>query len=164
MANLPKTAAFCLNTSSLFATPWIRKPPDEGPSALQIFRFHFGDIPTVGLTNDDSSRHISGSATDKLHVDDTNEACLLLLEKFSEPAEINIGVGEDLTINYSPARSLLVTGHLLPCSALSLVTGHSPLFLRFQLVSVSASPFFSSPLVSKRLNPSTSQLALSIAY
>ncbi len=33
-----------------------------------------------------------------LHVDDAAEACLLLLEKFSEPAPINIGVGEDLTI------------------------------------------------------------------
>jgi len=33
-----------------------------------------------------------------LHVDDAAEACLLLLEKFSKPAPINIGVGEDLTI------------------------------------------------------------------
>jgi GDP-L-fucose synthase len=33
-----------------------------------------------------------------LHVDDAAEACLLLLEKFSEPAPINIGAGEDLTI------------------------------------------------------------------
>jgi GDP-L-fucose synthase len=33
-----------------------------------------------------------------LHVDDAAEACLLLLEKFSEPAPINIGVGEDRTI------------------------------------------------------------------
>jgi GDP-L-fucose synthase len=33
-----------------------------------------------------------------LHVDDAAEACLLLLEKFSEPAPINIGVGEDHTI------------------------------------------------------------------
>lgn len=33
-----------------------------------------------------------------LHVDDAAEACLLLLEKFSEPAPINIGVGEDQTI------------------------------------------------------------------
>jgi GDP-L-fucose synthase len=33
-----------------------------------------------------------------LHVDDAAEACLLLLEKFSDPAPINIGVGEDLTI------------------------------------------------------------------
>jgi GDP-L-fucose synthase len=33
-----------------------------------------------------------------LHVDDAADACLLLLEKFSEPAPINIGVGEDHTI------------------------------------------------------------------
>jgi GDP-L-fucose synthase len=33
-----------------------------------------------------------------LHVDDAAAACLLLLEKFSEPAPINIGVGEDRTI------------------------------------------------------------------
>ena len=33
-----------------------------------------------------------------LHVDDAAEACLLLLEKFSDPAPINIGVGEDCTI------------------------------------------------------------------
>jgi len=33
-----------------------------------------------------------------LHVDDAAEACLVLLEKFSEPAPINIGMGEDLTI------------------------------------------------------------------
>jgi GDP-L-fucose synthase len=33
-----------------------------------------------------------------LHVDDAAEACLILLEKFSEPAPINIGVGEDRTI------------------------------------------------------------------
>src|SRR5882724_4072431 len=33
-----------------------------------------------------------------LHVDDAAEACLVLLEKFSEPAPINIGVGEDHTI------------------------------------------------------------------
>jgi GDP-L-fucose synthase len=33
-----------------------------------------------------------------LHVDDAAEACLILLEKFSEPAPINIGLGEDRTI------------------------------------------------------------------
>jgi GDP-L-fucose synthase len=33
-----------------------------------------------------------------LHVDDAAEACLILLEKFSEPAPLNIGVGEDRTI------------------------------------------------------------------
>jgi GDP-L-fucose synthase len=33
-----------------------------------------------------------------LHVDDAAEACLLLLEKFSEAAPTNIGIGEDLTI------------------------------------------------------------------
>jgi GDP-L-fucose synthase len=33
-----------------------------------------------------------------LHVDDAAEACLLLLEKFSKSAPINIGVGEDQTI------------------------------------------------------------------
>lgn len=33
-----------------------------------------------------------------LHVDDVAEACLLLLDKFSEPGPINIGVGDDLTI------------------------------------------------------------------
>ena len=33
-----------------------------------------------------------------MHVDDAAEACLLLLEKFSDPAPINIGVGEDSTI------------------------------------------------------------------
>ena len=34
-----------------------------------------------------------------LHVDDAAEACLVLLEVYSDPAPINIGVGEDLTIN-----------------------------------------------------------------
>jgi GDP-L-fucose synthase len=33
-----------------------------------------------------------------LHVDDAADGCLLLFEKFSEPAPINMGVGEDLTI------------------------------------------------------------------
>ena len=33
-----------------------------------------------------------------LHVDDAAEACLVLLEKYADPAPINIGVGEDLTI------------------------------------------------------------------
>ena len=33
-----------------------------------------------------------------LHVDDAAGACLLLLEKYSDPAPINIGCGEDLTI------------------------------------------------------------------
>jgi GDP-L-fucose synthase len=33
-----------------------------------------------------------------LHVDDAAAACLLLLEKFSEPGPINVGVGEDLSI------------------------------------------------------------------
>jgi GDP-L-fucose synthase len=33
-----------------------------------------------------------------LHVDDAAEACLVLLEVYSDPAPINIGVGEDLTI------------------------------------------------------------------
>src|SRR4051794_16489966 len=33
-----------------------------------------------------------------LHVDDAAEACLVLMEKYEDPAPINIGVGEDLTI------------------------------------------------------------------
>lgn len=33
-----------------------------------------------------------------LHVDDAADACLILLDKFSEPAPINIGVGEDRSI------------------------------------------------------------------
>ncbi len=33
-----------------------------------------------------------------LHVDDAADACLLLLEKYSDAAPVNIGVGEDVTI------------------------------------------------------------------
>jgi GDP-L-fucose synthase len=33
-----------------------------------------------------------------LHVDDAAEACLVLIDKYADPAPINIGVGEDLTI------------------------------------------------------------------
>jgi len=33
-----------------------------------------------------------------LHVDDAAEACLVLMETYADPAPINIGVGEDLTI------------------------------------------------------------------
>ncbi len=33
-----------------------------------------------------------------LHVDDLADACLLLLDRYDDPAPINIGVGEDLTI------------------------------------------------------------------
>ena len=33
-----------------------------------------------------------------LHVDDLARACELLLERYDDPAPINVGVGEDLTI------------------------------------------------------------------
>ena len=33
-----------------------------------------------------------------LHVDDAAEACLVLMEKYHDPAPINIGVGQDHTI------------------------------------------------------------------
>ncbi|WP_068426666.1 GDP-L-fucose synthase family protein [Piscicoccus intestinalis] len=42
-----------------------------------------------------------GSGTPRrefLHVDDLAAACLLLLEKYDDPAPINVGTGEDLTI------------------------------------------------------------------
>ncbi|MFI5957959.1 GDP-L-fucose synthase family protein [Cryptosporangium sp. NPDC051539] len=50
----------------------------------------------------DETFTIYGSGTPKrefLHTDDVARACLVLLERYDDPAPINIGVGEDVTID-----------------------------------------------------------------
>ena len=54
------------------------------------------------VADGDSSFTIYGSGTPRrefLHTDDLAAACLVLLERYDEPAPINIGVGTDLTID-----------------------------------------------------------------
>ena len=60
-----------------------------------IYKFHHAKISgakTVTLWGTGTPRR------EWLHVDDAAEACLVLLEKYADPAPINIGTGEDLTI------------------------------------------------------------------
>jgi len=53
-----------------------------------------------------------------LHVYDATETCRLTV-KTQGASAINIGVGEDLGINYSPARLSLVTRHFLSAFSVS---------------------------------------------
>lgn len=76
--------------------PWDNFDPETG-HALGSMLVKFHRAKTSGA----KSVTLWGTGTPRrewLHVDDAAEACVLLLEKFSEPAPINIGVGEDLTI------------------------------------------------------------------
>ncbi len=60
-----------------------------------IRRFHeakIADAPSVTLWGTGTPRR------EFLHVDDLARACELLLERYDDPAPINVGVGEDLTI------------------------------------------------------------------
>jgi len=76
--------------------PWDNFDPETGHALPgMLVKFHRAKVSgakSVTLWGTGSPRR------EWLHVDDAAEACLLLLEKFSEPAPINIGVGEDLTI------------------------------------------------------------------
>ena len=60
-----------------------------------IRRFHeakIADAPSVTMWGTGTPRR------EFLHVDDLARACELLLERYDDPAPINVGVGEDLTI------------------------------------------------------------------
>jgi len=60
-----------------------------------IRRFHeakLSDAPSVTLWGSGTPRR------EMLHVDDLAAACLVLLERYDDPAPINVGVGEDITI------------------------------------------------------------------
>jgi GDP-L-fucose synthase len=76
--------------------PWDNFDPETSHALPgMIYKFHHAKksgADTVTLWGTGKPRR------EWLHVDDAAEACLLLLEKFSEPAPINIGVGEDQTI------------------------------------------------------------------
>jgi GDP-L-fucose synthase len=76
--------------------PWDNFDPETGHALpAMIYKFHHAKKSSA------KSVTLWGTGTARrewLHVDDAAEACLMLLEKFSEPAPINIGVGEDLTI------------------------------------------------------------------
>jgi GDP-L-fucose synthase len=76
--------------------PWDNFDPETSHALPgMIYKFHQAKearSPTVKLWGTGNSRR------EWLHVDDAAEACLVLLEKFSESAPINIGAGEDRTI------------------------------------------------------------------
>lgn len=76
--------------------PWDNFDPETGHALpAMIYKFHQAQqsgTKAVTLWGTGAPRR------EWLHVDDAAEACLILLEKFSEPAPINIGVGEDLMI------------------------------------------------------------------
>jgi GDP-L-fucose synthase len=60
-----------------------------------IYKFHHAKISGA------KSVTLWGTGTPRrewLHVDDAAEACVVLIDKYSDAAPINIGVGEDLTI------------------------------------------------------------------
>jgi len=60
-----------------------------------IRRFHEAKVagaPTVQLWGTGTPRR------EFLHVDDLARACIVLLERYDDPAPINVGVGEDLTV------------------------------------------------------------------
>ncbi len=76
--------------------PFDNFDPETGHAlASIIYKFHHAK--TTGA----KSVTLWGTGNPRrewLHVDDAAEACLLLLDRFSEPGPINVGVGEDLTI------------------------------------------------------------------
>jgi GDP-L-fucose synthase len=76
--------------------PWDNFDPETSHALPgMIYKFHHAKksgAKSVTLWGTGNPRR------EWLHVDDAATACLLLLEKFSEPAPINIGVGEDRTI------------------------------------------------------------------
>lgn len=76
--------------------PWDNFDPETSHALPgMIYKFHHAE------KSDAKALTLWGTGTPRrewLHVDDAADACLLLFEKFSEPAPINIGVGEDLTI------------------------------------------------------------------
>lgn len=76
--------------------PWDNFDPETGHALPgMIYKFHHAKQSRV------RSVTLWGTGTPRrewLHVDDAAEACLLLLEKFSDLAPINVGVGADLPI------------------------------------------------------------------
>lgn len=76
--------------------PFDNFNPETGHALpSMIYKFHQAKISgatSVTLWGTGSPRR------EWLHVDDCAAACLLLLEKFSKPGPINVGVGEDITI------------------------------------------------------------------
>ena len=76
--------------------PWDNFDPNTGHALpSMIYKFHHAKLSGA------RSITLWGTGTARrewLHVDDAAEACLLLLDRFSEAAPINVGVGEDLTI------------------------------------------------------------------
>jgi GDP-L-fucose synthase len=76
--------------------PWDNFDPETSHALPgMIYKFHHAKKSGASAVT------LWGTGTARrewMHVDDAAEACLLLLEKFSDPAPINIGVGEDLTI------------------------------------------------------------------
>ncbi|MEY2486343.1 MAG: GDP-L-fucose synthase [Verrucomicrobiota bacterium] len=76
--------------------PWDNFDPETSHALPgMIYKFHQAKeagSATVKLWGTGNSRR------EWLHADDAAEACLVLLEKFSESAPINVGAGEDCTI------------------------------------------------------------------
>src|SRR4029077_9801159 len=76
--------------------PWDNFDPETSHALPgMIYKFHHGKksgAKEVTLWGTGAARR------EWLHVDDAAEACLVLLEKFNEPAPINVGGGQDLTI------------------------------------------------------------------
>lgn len=76
--------------------PWDNFDPETSHALPgMIYKFHHAKKSAA------KSVTLWGTGTPRrewLHVDDAAEACVVLLEKYSEPAPINIGVGEDSTI------------------------------------------------------------------
>ncbi len=73
-----------------------------------IRRFHeakLSDAPSVTLWGSGTPRR------EMLHVDDLAVACLVLLERYDDPAPINVGVGEDITIRELAETVARVVGY-----------------------------------------------------
>jgi len=76
--------------------PWDNFDPETSHALPgMIYKFHQAKESGAGAVT------LWGTGTSRrewLYVDDAAEACLLLLQEFSEPMPVNIGVGEDCTI------------------------------------------------------------------
>jgi len=86
----------CAATAALYGPADHFEPTGAHVLPALLRRFHeakSNDLPAVSVWGSGLPRR------EFLHVDDLADACLFLMDQYDQPSLINIGAGEDLTIN-----------------------------------------------------------------